>query len=712
MQTPSRKTLLSSIAAVALISGAAFAQQNPPIYQRPDNFPKPIELTQTPQTARGHSISESDVATLRSALEAAKRGDVGTAHTAIATLNDPIAKKVAIWALADTSYESMSFFEIDQARRDLAGWPRGQRRQLAAEKLLETSGQAPAQIIAWFGGAAPQTAEGAMALASAYQQTGRVPEAKALIKDVWRNRLFEADAQRSMLARFGSYLTQDDHVRREDMILYGQQGPAARDMLALLPPDHARLAQARMAFRSNSPNAAALASALPASMADHPGLAFEKAASFRRRGMDTLALSLVDKFPREAPFPEMATRIWDERYALTLAALKAGDSQGAYRAAANTGLTVGADAAEAEFYAGWLALTRLNQPKVADGHFAAIERIGSSPITRGRAFYWRGRANDALGDTAAALGYYRAAARYNTTFYGQLAAEKVDGGILTLARDPVITQADRARFEARDAVRAARLMIDIGNRDLFRAFVLALDDVLPTAEEQALLVDMVRGYGDQDTSMKVIRTAAQRGFILTDRGYPMRTPPQMSNGPEPALVLGITRQESGFDPNVRSGPGATGMMQLMPGTATIVARGLGEPYSLGRLFEPEYNMRLGTAYLGQMVNNFSGSYPMGVAAYNAGPGRPAQWVNYCGDPRAASTDPIDFIECIPFSETRNYVQRVMEGMIVYRARLNGGSHKITLSEDLKRGSYRFVEMPAPAPTLPGIGATMAPIPNP
>jgi soluble lytic murein transglycosylase len=189
--------------------------------------------------------------------------------------------------------------------------------------------------------------------------------------------------------------------------------------------------------------------------------------------------------------------------------------------------------------------------------------------------------------------------------------------------------------------------------------------------------------------MKAARGAAQRGFILADRAYPYRTPPSVNGAPEPALVLGITRQESGFDPAVRSGADARGMMQLLPSTASIVARRMGVGYSASMLYEPDYNMRLGSSFLGSLVNQFSGSYVMAAAGYNAGPGRPAAWVNMCGDPRAGSTDPLDFIECIPFSETRNYVMRVMENMTVYRAKANGGSAPITLSSDLKRGGYGY-----------------------
>ena len=215
-----------------------------------------------------------------------------------------------------------------------------------------------------------------------------------------------------------------------------------------------------------------------------------------------------------------------------------------------------------------------------------------------------------------------------------------------------------------------------------------MDDTLPTVEECALLVDLASTHGEQELAMRVVRAAAQRGFILPERGYPVRETPSVLEGPEAAAIFGITRQESGFDPRVSSSVGARGMMQIMPATARSVAKRIGVAYDPNRLSDPDYNMRLGSAYLGHMITGFSGSYVLAAAAYNAGPGRPAAWVGFCGDPRNTEADPLDFIECIPFSETRNYVMRVMENVQVYRARLGGGSAPLTLTEDLRRGIYR------------------------
>ncbi len=359
-----------------------------------------------------------------------------------------------------------------------------------------------------------------------------------------------------------------------------------------------------------------------------------------------------------------------------------------------------------EFATGWTALTRFDNPKIADDHFARLQQMSQAPLTQSRALYWRGRAADAMGDGLAAQLFYSQAAEYPTTFYGQLAAAKTANPVMTLGHDPQISASDRAAFEGLEPVRAARLLGRIGAKDTFETFVTALSESLPTASQQAMLVDMASDLGGQTLAMRVVRNAARRGFILPDRGYPIRVTPSSYNAPETAFVLGIVRQESSFDPMAHSGAGARGMMQLMPATAQSVASRLGVGY--GDLYDAGYNMTVGSAFLGQLVSQFDGSYVMAAAAYNAGPGRPPQWAATCGDPRSAGVDPVDFIECIPFDETRNYVMRVLEATQVYRARLHGGVAPITLAEDLKRGGYGHAgAYVAAAPATPRTTAAYA-----
>ncbi len=667
-----------------------------------------VSAIQFPPVAPVGSLSDSDRSALAGALSAAKRGDGAGAQLAMAQIGDPVARKLALWATIDSTGEQLSFLQLDQARRDLATWPRAQRRQQAAEKVIEASAQSPTSIVAWFGDSEPVSPQGAMALAAAYEQLGKRPQAQALIRRWWRNREMDDGLQHVMFNRFGDLLTIDDHVKRVDTLLYGQQSACLHDMLPLLPDDQRDLADARIALREDSSRAPGLVADLPTSVANDPGLAIERARYLHNRGLDNEALALVSRFPTEAPNDDAANRNWGIRRQMINAALRVGDYKAAYIASSHTGLGHGEDFTGAEFYAGWIALTKLHDPAAADLHFGEIQRVGQAPITQARALYWRGRTAEALNEDEVAQAFYQAGARYTTTFYGQLAAERTGQTELVLGRDPVPSPADRARFEGRDLIRAVHMLGDLGERDWFHVFVMSVDETLPNATESAMLVDLAGSYSDQDLAMKVVRSAAQHGHILPERGYPVRLAPNSPEAPEAAIVFGITRQESGFDPHVRSGVGARGMMQLMPETAHAIAKRIGEPYSSGMLDEADYNMRLGASYLGHMIGNFSGSYVMAAAAYNAGPGRPTDWVTYCGDPRTSSVDPVDFVECIPFSETRNYVMRVLEATQVYRARLNNGAAPLTLSQDLKRGAYTYMAQtpstpPPPPPTPIGGG---------
>ena len=630
------------------------------------------------------------------ALSAARSGEGARLRSILDQTSDPFARKVILWLMADQAPEYLSWDQVDDAGHNLADWPHPARRQMAGERLLNRAPLTPEAIIGWFGTATPLTAEGAMALAGAFRDTGHPDAASEVIRRAWRTLPFDRAAQSAILTRFPEALGPADHTAREDLLLYGLQGDAAQALLPLLPADQQAVAQARMAVRRGDPMAHSLIDALPQADQTSPGLVYERILAAREHGDIAGALALIPYLPATFPDDHAAERLW-RHGSLVVEALQAGDNATAYQVAARSSPSAGPEAAEAQFYAGWIALSRLGDPKRAESHFARLETAGESPLTQSRALYWRGRAAEAEGDPVAAELYYSQAAKFYTTFYGQMAASRGGQSELVLGKDPEITPEDRARFERRDVIRATRLFAQLGARETFRAFVVGLSDSFKTAADEAMLVDLTRDLGEQELSMKVVRNAAHRGLILPERGYPVRTPPDGAAGAEAPLVLGVARQESGFDPKARSGAGARGMMQLMPGTAQTIARRSGLGW--GSLDDPDYNMKVGSTYLGQLVGQFSGNYAMAAAAYNAGPGRPTLWATYCGDPRDSSSDPLDFIECIPFSETRDYVMRVLEATQVYRARLNGGHAPLSLAIDLKRGGYGLPGAPSAVPPL-------------
>ncbi|NJC42419.1 soluble lytic murein transglycosylase [Brevundimonas alba] len=648
-----------------------------------------------PQGTQARLLNDQDTALFRQGLAQARARDVVGARSTAAQIGDPAARKLVEWALLDTSAGQMPFSDLAGAQTAFAGWPRAEGRRAAAERALDLAYAGPDAALALFAQTPPTTVQGAIALADALDQRGRRDEAQRLIVEWWRTRSFDEPVQTRILTRWGGWLTQADHEARLNMLLLGPHGPATRAIANMVSPERRAVAEAAMALRTAySPDA--VVAGLSSSQAMDPAVVLERVRILRSQSRQSEGFALLRALPAAPSHTEGQNTLWSERRNYFLDALQVRNWQAAYDAMAGHGFPSGERKVDAEFFAGWVALTKLNDPARAATHFETLRQASSTPITQGRALYWLGRAAEAQGNTPAAVEFYRGGARHIQTFYGQLAAEKAGMNTLTLPGDPDPTPGERSAFEANEVVRALRILGETGETSLFRVFAYQLDDDVPGAPELAQLMDLSRAYGEGFTAMMVGRAASQRGFLMPERQYPIRIPPQVAGAAPLEFTLAITRQESSFDPRARSGADARGMMQFIPATGSSVARQLGMPFSADRLWDPDYNMTLGSFHLGDLMNRFGGSMLLTTVAYNAGPARPPQWTARCGDPRGATVDPVDFIECAPFTETRNYMMRVMENMQVYKARLNGGSAPLTLSSDLRRGA------PAgPQPYAPG-----------
>ncbi|HYC74704.1 lytic transglycosylase domain-containing protein [Brevundimonas sp.] len=638
-----------------------------------------------PQGVQARVLNDQDTALFRQGLAQARARDVVGARATAAQIGDPVARKLVEWALLDTSATQLPYSDLAAAQSAFAGWPRAESRREAAERALDLAYAGPDAALALFARSAPTTTEGAIALTDALEQRGRRDEARALITEWWRTRSFDEPLQTRILTRWGGWLTQADHEARLNMLLLGPHGPATRAMTQMVSPQRRAVAEAAMALRSAySPDA--VVAGLTPSQAMDPAVVLERVRILRSQNRQSEGFALLAALPAAPLHTEGQNTLWSERRNYFLDALERRNWQAAYDSMAGHGFPSGERKVDAEFFAGWVALTKLNDPARAGTHFEILRQSSSTPITQGRALYWLGRAAEARGNTPAAVQFYRNGAQHIQSFYGQLAAEKAGQTTLTLPPDPVPTAADRAAFEANEVVRALRILGETGETSLFRVFAYQLDDDLPDAAQLALLMDLSRAYGEGFTAMMVGRAASQRGFLMPERQYPIRIPPQVAGAAPLEFTQAITRQESSFDPRARSHANARGLMQFVPATGRAVARQLGLPYSDERLYDGDFNMTLGSFHLGDLMNDFGGSMLLTTIAYNAGPARPPQWVARCGDPRGGQVDPVDFIECAPFTETRNYMMRVMENMSVYKARLNGGSAPLTLSSDLRRGA--------------------------
>jgi soluble lytic murein transglycosylase len=382
---------------------------------------------------------------------------------------------------------------------------------------------------------------------------------------------------------------------------------------------------------------------------------------------------------------------WEERRVNAYAALKNGKPEVAYALAAKPGaLSINATK-DAAFLAGWLALRELNDPKRALAHFQELAKAADGPLSRARGEYWLGRTYEALADPASAELHYRAASRYVDTFHGQLALLRLDPSVNTLKITPPAepTADEIARFTGSEAVRAAAIAhkasLDISIR---RVFLNQLRLHMQSEAEVAMLAHLAQALGDTQAAVHIGKAAIARGMNLLYYAYPVQALPQytpLRRPPEAAFILGIARQESEFDTTTLSGAGARGLLQVMPVTARHVCSDYKIKCDIPRLMkDPAYNTMMGSAYIADRMREFGGSYVLTLAGYNAGPGRAREWIKEFGDPRDGNVDPIDWIHRIPIEETREYVQKVLSNIQVYRARLGDEAHALRLTADLKR----------------------------
>ena len=542
----------------------------------------------------------------------------------------------------------------------------------------------PARIIAYFDGDLPRSGQGAVALIVALNTTGQTEAAKTEAARAWVALKFSADDQAAMLDVAGD-VVRPLNVARLDSILWDstRKAEAAR-MLPLLSPEWRALAEARIALQSDAKTASALVAALPKSVAEDPGLAYDRF-NYRMRkddydGAAEMILSR-SKSAEDLGIPEN----WALRRAdLARILMRQGAVKAAYRVASSHQMAGGDGYAELEFLSGYIALRKLGEPAVALKHFQRMRPAVVTAISVARAEYWTGRALDASGDAAGAKAAYQKAAKYQTAYYGLLAAEKLgltlDAGLVDVGEPG--PEWKTASFAKSSVLAAGRLIAQSGNRPLAARFFLHLGEDLSDAE-LGQLADMALRLDEPYIAVLLAKAAAERGVILPRAYFPVpdMVPDQLQVSR--ALALSISRRESEFNPAAQSKAGARGLMQVMPATAEMLAKSAGEDFSASRLItDPAFNVRMGSTYLSHMTEKFGPSVALIAAGYNAGPGRPVKWIDQYGDPRRDSVDVVDWVESIPFTETRTYVMRVAEGVVVYRARLKGEAGPVRITAEL------------------------------
>ncbi|MEM7241121.1 MAG: lytic transglycosylase domain-containing protein [Pseudomonadota bacterium] len=617
---------------------------------------------------------------MQQSLDAAAKEEWGDAKQLARQVSTPAAEVLIEWMALRKGIED--FARYQKFLKQHGDWPGLKRLRKRGETTIP-AGTSLADIKTYFKAEPPQTATGVLRLSEALRASGQSDAADKALIDAWLTLSFSGDEEALYLARYKDLL-RPHHADRVDALLWRGQSAEASRNLTNISDDLRLLAQARIALQKQDKSVDVKISAVPAALSDDPGLNFDRFQWRIKKGRWDDAQGFIAEMDtlEELGRPED----WaNRRRGFARRAMRAGLHDLAYKIASNHHLTDGANYADLEWISGFIALQFKQNATLAEAHFQNMADVVRSPISVGRAYYWLGRALDAQGKSEDGQAAYATASAHQWAFYGQLAAERAGQ-----KSDPFLAADAQVDWRSGDflnssVTQAAHLYHLLGDNPRVRWFLAHMAETL-SVEETAKLSHYARDLGATYAALGIAKEAVKRDFVLPDVYFPVTQLADNAGQLPPELALAIARRESEFRFNAESGAGALGLMQVMPATGKQVAGELGIDFSTTKLRDDwRFNARLGTHYLAGLLDDFGGSYVLAIAAYNAGPSRVNQWIRDYGDPRRGSVDVIDWIEHIPFRETRNYVMRVMEALHVYRARFGKDDGKVALTRDLSRG---------------------------
>jgi soluble lytic murein transglycosylase len=648
--------------------------------------PVPRKPTAPAAVAATTSTSQADTDALENVIDLVRKHKAADATQAQAAISDPVAKKLAEWIILRSDDNGASVERYRAFVTANPSWPSQTFLRRRGEAALWDDHREDSTVWSWFENESPLSAKGKFSLAKAMIGRGDRANAERLVRDAWRNDAMSEDTESTALDLFGALLTPGDQKARMDLMLYGSEQDAALRAAKRLGASQVALAKARNAAYRKAANSKALLDAVPGELRGDPGYIFSRIQLLRREEKFAEAAQLMLGAPKDPGRLYNLDEWWIERRLLARKMLDVGEHRTAYLIARDAALPArDIYKTEQEFTAGWIALRFLSDPATAAQHFARIGVGSVNPTALARAGYWQGRAAEAAGRSQDARAAYTAAAEQSTSYYGQLARAKLGLPQIELNGAP----AARGRgIERLEIVRAVQLLYGLDEREIA---IPIFGDLGENGDPDALvgLGELASRNGDARGMLLLGKAALNRGLPFDFYAYPVNgIPPFKSIGPdvEQSIVYAIARQESAFNPSVVSPAQAYGLMQVTPDAGRYVCKKYGAGFDLGRLkTDPVYNAALGAAELGGLIEDYRGSYIMTFAAYNAGRGSVKKWIDRYGDPRDPKVDAVDWVEQIPFSETRNYVQRIMENLQVYRARFGGGT-RLQIEADLRRGA--------------------------
>ena len=643
----------------------------------------PLAQGPTPQT------SEAEIALVKSAIAALRSGGVGKATPVQATISDPVARKLTEWIILRSDHNSASSRRYLAFIAENTSWPGAGLFRRRAEGKLWVENVKPDQVLSFFDGSPPQSGMGRLVLARALLAQGDREGAGAQVREAWRSDPLSTEVETQVIERYSEFLSRDDHkARMEKRLGAGDREAALRAARRLSNADVA-IAQVRIAMNRKGANVKKPLDAVPADVRHEHSYLLARVFVLRHADKITEAAQVMLSAPRELDRLHDGEEWWVERRIMARKLLDLGDSRSAYRAVAEAAEPTKENSrVERHFMAGWIALRFLDDPAAAATHFGRIQEVSSHPTSLARSHYWLGRVAEATHRPDEARVEYEAAAGASAAYYGQLARARLGLAALALAQPPA-TPDKHTDAERLELARALEILYALNERSLAIALMAGLGGTLDDAGTLAALGELAEQYGDARGMLHLGKAALARGLPLEHYAFPMVGVPRYSPigpGIDNAMLFAIIRQESAFDPADWSAAQAMGLMQVTPAAGRHTCKRFGCKYDVKRLkSDVPYNLQVGAAEVGGCIEDYRGNYLLAFAAYNAGRGRVSEWIKRFGDPRDPKVDPIDWVERIPFMETRNYVQRVMENVQVYRARF-GKDAPLTIDADLRRGA--------------------------
>ena len=642
-----------------------------PQYLLPKKKPLIAGINIKPDIDKSKFYSQKDFALAKKAVSEMKKSDWTNALKTAKKAKDKSIYNFIEWRHLLTEGNKASFYDYLNFINANKDYPRLGRIKYLAEHKLSNEKITPGKIIDWFGDEEPLSGYGKMILGESYILTGQIEQGKKLIKEGW----ITADLSKTELSlfrkKFKNYLNAEDYIQRADYLAWENKYWDLKRMLRYLPKDYELLYNARQLLMSKSYGVDQAIKNVPDRFKNDAGLNFDRLKWRRKRGRVDSSAEILLNVKNTKDYLVRPDKWWREREIISRALIYKKKYELAYKISSNHALTEGAEYAAAEWMSGWIALSFLDDPLLSKDHFQNFYNNVSYPISTSRGAYWLARSYKALGDKENSKKWFEEAAKYLTTYYGQLAFLELNPNEnFELSKDMEVDKKYREKFYSKELVKITYLLDEL-DEDKYTKFILRhlANENIENGSE-ILASELSTNIGRFDFAIQIAKIASYEKRFHNKFNYPIISTPKNINGrkiPESAFILSIIRQESEFDLSANSHAGAKGLMQLMPYTAKLVAKQAKLLYVKSRLtIDPEYNINLGSHYVAGLILDYDGAYPFAIAAYNAGPNRVKYWKKINKDPQKKQIDYVDWIELIKFRETRNYVQRVLENYNVYR----------------------------------------------